>query len=251
MDIARCEVVLAVHLCVQALKTLSQADFLSKEGPGRDDMHAMFEVLCKNRSGEPSEAEIDMSYKAVRTLVGEAAKPGVATKLKRAAWQASVAQMMTKGMCRRAHFKVVISADVLRHLGFTAQELHELRYSPKELRLGGFTARELKGIGLEANILQRLGYSPKDLCDAQVPVETMKALHYTAKQLHSGGYTAQQMKDSRSYSLVELREGLYKAAELAETGYTIDAMRQAKFTALELRRALVFSVSAIATTQHR
>ena len=198
----------------------------------------MFEVLCKNRGVEPAEGEaFDLSFSAVSQIFSETAKPGLAVKVKRAAWQASLAQLMTRGVCRRAHFKVLISAEVLRYVGFSAKELHKLGYSPKELRVGLFAARELSELGCSPAELKRLGYAPRDLHDAQVRAKVMRELKYTAKQLHGGGYTAQEMKDSHSYSLVELKEAQYKAAELGEAGYIITELRAARFTALELRRA--------------
>ena len=39
-------------------------------------------------------------------------------------------------MTRRAHFKIVVGAEVLRNVGFGAQELLDLRFSPRELKDG-------------------------------------------------------------------------------------------------------------------
>ena len=224
-----------------ALKALSEAQFLSEGGPGREDLHAIFEILGKNRSAAPGDDDIELSFTAVQKVFADAAKPGVASHVKRATWQASVARLMTQGICRRAHFKVVLSAEVLHNLGYRARELHDLGFSPRELRAGLYTARELKGIGLEPAALKRLGYSAAELRDADVSAEVMRALKYTARQLRSGGYTAREL--SPSYSLIEMKEGLYRAAEVADAGYQIGALFAAKFTALDLRKALIFSVS--------
>ena len=43
----------------KAVKALIEMPFLSQGGPGREEMHAMYELLCKNRNPEPGEAEID------------------------------------------------------------------------------------------------------------------------------------------------------------------------------------------------
>ena len=50
------------------------------------------------------------------------------------------------------------------------------------------------------------------------------------------------MKNSQAYSLDELKEGRYKPLELGEAGYLIPALRAAKFSALDLRKALIFNV---------
>ena len=223
-----------------ALKVLSDVPFLSRAGPGREDMHAMFEVLCNNRSGSPGADEIDLSFAAVSKIFSDAARPGVSSQVKCAAWQASVARLMTHGTCRRAHFKVVMGAEVLRNLSYSAQELHDIGFSSKELKAGFFTARELKAAGLAPAALKQLGYTPRELREAEISPEVMRALRYTAKQLRSGGYTAQET--ATCYSLSELKEGLYTAAELAKAGFLIAALREAKFSALELRRSSVFSM---------
>ena len=75
----------------------------------------------------------------------------------------------------------------------------------------------------------------------------MQQLGYTAGELRDGGYSAQNMKDSQAYTLVELREGKYKPAELGNAGYLIPALREAKFSALDLRKALIFNVRHRAT----
>ena len=84
----------------QALKTLCEAPFLTKGGPEREEMHAMFELLCKNRSAEPGEQELDLSYSGVTKVFTDTQKSGN-KKAKRDAWQKSVAQLITKGMTRR------------------------------------------------------------------------------------------------------------------------------------------------------
>lgn len=202
----------------------------------------MFEVMSKNRSTEPDEGEIEVSYATVSKIFHNAAKPGGIKSTKRAAWQAAVAQLITKGMCRRAHFTTVVGAEVLRNVGFDARELLELHFSAKELKAGCFEARELKVAGFQPADLKKLGYTPKELLEAEILAAVMRQLGYTAQQLRDAGYTAQQLKDSQSYTLVELKEGRYKPAELGNAGYLIPALKEAKFTALDLRKALIFNV---------
>jgi hypothetical protein len=131
-----------------ALKSLTAAPFLSKGGPGRKEVHAMYELLCKNRNPEPSDGEIDASYNAVAKIFNEArAEVNSASKraAKRGNWQTGVAQLISKGMVRRAHFRVLLSAEILRNVGFGVQELLDLAFSAVELKAGGFTAtKELK-----------------------------------------------------------------------------------------------------------
>ena len=237
----------------KALKTLQEKPFLSKGGPERKEMFMMFELLCKNRNPEPGDAEIDMSVTPVKKIYTDACKKEegkkesdpkkIALKLqaKRSAWQLGVAQLMTKGMARRAHFKVVVGTEVLHNVGFGARELLDLNFSPEELKAGGFEAKELKAAGFEARELKELGYKPKDMWDADIPASVMKSLDYSAKELKDGGYTATQLKEG-GYTLVQLKSGGYKAQELGEVGFKIPELRAAKFTALDLRKATIFQV---------
>ena len=226
----------------KALKALLDVPFLSKGGPEREEMHTMFELLCKNRSPDPGEPEIDLSYTAVSKVFTESRKDTSNKKLKRATWQTSTAQLISKGMTRRSHFKLIVGAEVLHNVGFGVQELLDLGFSDTELKEGFFEARELYEANFKPKRLQELGYTPKEMWEAEIPASDMKQLNYTARQLHDGGYTAQQMKDSRAYTLVELKEGRYKAVELGDAGYLIPDLRAAKFTALDLRKAMVFTV---------
>ena len=231
-----------------ALKTLGRTPLLSKGGPERKEVHAMHELLCKNRNPEPSSQEIEVSVAAVTKVFNDSRKEKVKqkddakkfaaqAKAKRDAWRVSAAQLITKGMVRRAHFTLLVSAEVLRNVGFAAQELLDLSFSPEELKAGFFEARELKQAGFKAAALKDLGYKPKDLWEAQIPVTEMKGLGYNARDLKDGGYTAQQMKDARCFTLVELKAGRYKAVEVVEAGYHLPELRAAKFTALDLRKA--------------
>ena len=74
--------------------------------------------ICSCPQGE---SELELSYTPVTKIFTDAQKTGGNKKAKREAWQKSVAQLISKGMTRRAHFKVVISAEVLRNVGFGAQ----------------------------------------------------------------------------------------------------------------------------------
>ena len=226
----------------KALNVMLATPFLSEGGPLREEMHAMFELLCKNRSAEPGETELELSYTAVTKIFMDSQKTSGNKKAKREAWQKSVAQLISKGMTRRAHFKVLIGAEVLRNVGFGAQELLDLGYSPEELKAGFFEAVELKDAGFQPIQLKKLGYTPKEMWDAEIPAKEMKNIHYTARELNAGGYTAMQMKNSHAFSLDELKEGRYKPVDLGEAGYLIPDLRAAKFTALDLRKALIFQV---------
>ena len=127
----------------------------------------MFELLCKNRNPEPGETEIDLSYTGVAKVFADSQR-GAGGKKSRAAWQTSVAQLIVKGMTRRSHFAVVISAEVLRNVGFGAQELLDLSFTAEELKEGFFEARELHEAGFQPVELKRLGYTPKDMWEAEV-----------------------------------------------------------------------------------
>jgi hypothetical protein len=165
-----------------ALKSLTAAPFLSKGGPGRKEVHAMYELLCKNRNPEPSDGEIDASYNAVAKIFNEArAEVNSASKraAKRGNWQTGVAQLISKGMVRRAHFRVLLSAEILRNVGFGVQELLDLAFSAVELKAGGFTAKELKQAGFDLPSLKTAGFNFDDL-----------------SQLKSAGFTAEELKEA-------------------------------------------------------
>lgn len=231
----------------KCLRTLSEMAFLSQGGPEREEMHAMFELMCKNRNPEPGEGELEPSLSAVTKIFADSQKTGGSVKAKRESWQKSVAQLIQKGMTRRSHFPVVVGAEVLRNVGFGARELLDLGFSAVELKAGFFAARELHDIGFSPKDLKGLGYTPKDMWEAEIPAKEMKKVGYNSKDLKEGGYTAQQMKNSQSYSLAELKEGKYKVLDLGEAGYLIPELRAAKFTALDLRKALIFQVAMIAS----
>ena len=74
----------------KALKVLNEMQFFSKGGPEREEMHVMFEMLCKNRNPEAGEAELELSYAAVTKIFAASRKEGGNKKAKRAAWQACV-----------------------------------------------------------------------------------------------------------------------------------------------------------------
>ena len=118
-----------------AIKALNEVPFLSKGGPEREEMHAMFELLCKNRNPDPSEAELDLSFTPVEAIFTDSARSGGNKKAKRAAWQSSLAKLISKGMARRAHFKILIGPEVLRNVGFGARELLDLGFSAAELKV--------------------------------------------------------------------------------------------------------------------
>ena len=225
----------------KAFATLMATSFLSKDGPQREEMHAMFELLCKNRNPEAGESELEVSYTPVVKIFSDSQKAGN-SRVKRENWQKAVAQLMSKGMCRRAHFKVVMSAEVLRNVSFGARELLDIGFTAKELKEGFFEAKELTAVGFTPLELKNLGYTPKEMWEAEIPAKEMCKIGYNARELKDGGYTAQQMKNSQSYTLDELREGRYKALELGEAGYLIPDLRAAQFTAMDLRKALIFSV---------
>lgn len=225
----------------KALKTLSEIPFLTEGGPGREEMQTMFELLCKNRGAEPGEAELEVSLNAATKIFTDSQK-GSNKKTKRASWQTAVAQLISKGMTRRSHFSVVVGAEVLHNVGFTAQELLDIKFSAEELKAGFVEAWELKEIGFTPARLKKLGYSAKEMWEAEIPACEMKKVGFTARQLRDGGYTAQHMRNDKSYSLIELKEGRYKAVDLGNAGYLIPDLRAAKFTALDLRKALIFNV---------
>ena len=53
----------------KAVKLLTELQFLTEGGPGREEVHAMYELLCKSRNSEAGEQELDLLYGAVTNVV--------------------------------------------------------------------------------------------------------------------------------------------------------------------------------------
>ena len=182
---------------------LGEVPFLSIGGPGREEMHAMFELLCKNRNPEPGESELELSHAAVSKVFLDAQKTNLKKEARRDAWQKSVAQLMTKGMTRRAHFKLVVSAEVLRSeppstgptdplapfSAFRAQcaPLQSIRCTARRHRHRR-TARA-------AQVLRCVGFGARELLGLAFSPEELKAGFFEARELHiDAGFTPAQLK---------------------------------------------------------
>ena len=65
-------------------------------------------------------------------------------KVKRDAWEDAVTSLMADGNLRRGHLHVLISAEALRDVKFSASELMATGFDLSTLREGGFTASEMR-----------------------------------------------------------------------------------------------------------
>ena len=79
-------------------KALAEAPFLAQGGPQREELHAMFELLCKNRNPEPGESELELSFNAVSKSVR-----GVAARRRTAKGRGQGQAHRVAGVGRTAH----------------------------------------------------------------------------------------------------------------------------------------------------
>jgi intracellular multiplication protein IcmE len=98
------------------------------------------------------------------------------------------------------------------------------------MKLGGYTAKNLRDIGISLDILfgntlffVSLGYSVENIRDAEFLAEELYDLLVEppskATQLKDGKYTAKELKDSGKFSLSDLLDANYPLNELREAGY--------------------------------
>ena len=99
---------------------IEAAPFLSTDGgggggggsPWRTELLLMADLLRKNKRASADAAEVDRSAAAVARVLDDAA----AGKLDVHGWEARVRSLMVAGETRRAHFKSVVEAGVLRQV---------------------------------------------------------------------------------------------------------------------------------------
>ena len=141
----------------EALAALRGARLLADGGPRRIELLLMSDLLRKNRrTGAAAAKEVESSANAVASLI-EAAKRGEVSVEE---WELRVTEMMVGGETRRAHFATLISAPVLRDVGFGASALIVIGFTPEELKQGGYPAYDLRTAGgLSYAALHELGCS--------------------------------------------------------------------------------------------
>ena len=210
-------------------------------GPRREEILLMSDLLRKNRRVTSAAADdIAGSEKVVGSILAAAARG----ELNREAWEEKISTLLVGGETRRAHFKSLLDADVLRHVGFTARQLLDATYSPAELYHGKFRAAELrKAVPMDAPALKTLGYVPKELRDAGFDAYTLRTeCSYAASELRGGGFGALSLREA-GFELVELKSAGFSLAELKEAAYGVSELRGGGFGADEMRKAKLFTSS--------
>jgi ribosomal protein L13E len=132
-------------------------------------------------------------------------------------------------------------ASAARDVGYRAGELRSGGYSAKEIYGVGFSLQEMKESGICARDLQTLGVTIGQLKDGGYTARELRNVRYIARELREAGYTARELIRG-GYSLREIQQEGYTireihliSADFKTLGVTMFALRQAGYTAQELR----------------
>ena len=222
----------------EALAALREGRLLRTQGPRRLEILLMADLLRSARRVEAAEEE------AARAVIGvlDAARR---SELTADGWEARVTELMVGGQMRRAHVKSLLSADVLRSVGFSASMLSGAGFAAFELKEGGFSTRALREIGVAPAALQALGYSPAQLKEGGLSAAELHALlGSSAAELHALGFTASELRTA-GWEIDALKAAGCDVAVLRAAGFKAVDLRLAGFHALELRNAEVFTAQEL------
>ena len=161
----------------EALVAIQKAPFFSVEGPRRDEVILMGDLMRKDTQGSAGSLTAETVVKLV-----SAARGG---KLKKHIWEESITRLLCDGSLKRGHLLSLISAEMLRDVNFSAADMLATGHSLATMREGGYLAAELRVIGLKARELGDGGYTPGEL----------RVGGYRAKDLKAANYSARDMKD--------------------------------------------------------
>jgi len=163
----------------------------------------------------------------------------------------------TAGELRDAGF----TAAQLKAAGFTAAQLKAAGFSVQDLKDAGFTAQELKDAGFSAQELKKAGFSDADLqaagfsaaeiakkaleknCSVEAlskaranGISAAELKYCGAAALKAAGYTAKELKDA-GFTAGELRAAGFSAEDLKDAGFTAKQLKDAGFSAEDLKNA--------------
>lgn len=124
----------------------------------------------------------------------------------------------------------------MKAAGFTAAELKNAGYSPKELADAGFTAKELKAAGFSPQELKVAGFTAKELTDAGFTPAQLKTAGYSAKELKDAGFSPKRLLDA-GFNPKELKDAGFTAKDLSDIGLTAKQLKDAGFTPEDLKAA--------------
>ena len=249
----------------EALNALREARLLSADGPRRLELLLISDLLRKNRriaatvcftgsNRHPNSPPITHNVCCMKLMardlifsrqvskdvegsasevmsVIDAARRG---KLGVEEWEARVTAMMVGGETRRAHFKSLIAASVLRDVGFSAASLLAIDYTARELRDGGYPAKDLRKLRYSPSELSELGYSAASMKEAGLSASELQGVGCSAADLREASFTAAELRGAR-YSLSDLKAAGYGAADLKEAEYTCSELRGVGFSVADMR----------------
>lgn len=161
----------------EALKALKASAFFTVNGPWREEIMIMGDLLRTNLNvatrwlSHMDQRQEDSAAEAAHKLVSDARK----NRVKKEDWQTQVSKLMVEGMLRRGVLVTLVCAEVLRDVGFQPKELLAAGFMLSELRRGGYTAKEMRSDGIKAADLRSGGYSAGQLKSGSFPVAQLKA----------------------------------------------------------------------------
>ena len=138
---------------------------------------------------------------------------------------------------RRAQLLRLVSIEVLRGVGFRADELHNGGITLASLKAGEFTVSELKAdLRVKVATLKDLGYSIQEMREGAVTAEELRPFGYSAKAMREGTFLAPELK-AAGYALSEMQEAGYSAADLKTAEFTATQLRKVGYKAVHCRKA--------------
>ena len=188
-------------------------------------------------TGEGARTLLTANYVLTRTVCGllqvyKLANGAHSKRIKRDDWAFQLTMWIVEGVMSRGHLNMLISAEVLRDVGFSASELLATGFTLPVLRDGGFLAAELRKVGLKASDLAKAGYTPQQLKQGGYTAKNLKDSGFSAAQIKQGGFSVKVLKQvgfsaaelkQNGCSCAELREGTFSAADLKPLDYTVPA----------------------------
>lgn len=218
----------------RALAALKSLNFFKPghgNGPWHTDLMVCGDVLRTNGNRDVTTDREQAVTEEVQSMLEEAQSGQMA----REDWEQRLKLLMVGGDLRRSHLQSLLSAEILRDLGFRAADLIGMSFSFGALKNGRFTVSELREAGVAVSDIGATQYTTGELKEGGVVAEELKPLGYEPRAMREGGFTAAEVRAAK-YALADLK-GVYTAGELYEAEYPAAEMRKVGFEVAELRAA--------------
>lgn len=224
-----------------ALDALREAPFFVPGGPWREEVLFIGELMRRNINISVVELAEEAARERVINMLSAASKG----KLKREMWEKQLYAMIIDGVTRRGHLQTLITAQALRHVGYTAGELLATGFVLAELRAGGFSADGLRAAGLKAFELKEGEFNARELREGGYTTKECRSAGFSPMDMRDGGFTALQLKEvglsalelqENGFSAAQLREGTFPASVLRPL-FSVDQLRYAGFVAKDMKDA--------------